>query len=114
LEVRANDSYGPGYRWVTMGVKGQNDPEIVLYQTTPEEKDPRLQHAGNLSGWIFETDDCRKQAEELRAKGVKIIMEPNDAPWGTQAAFQDLYGNAFLLVQPRSFTQEELDQYECR
>jgi predicted enzyme related to lactoylglutathione lyase len=50
--------------------------------------------------WIFKVDDCRKTVEELREKGVKILNEPSDNPFATNAIIADLYGKAFLLQEP--------------
>ncbi|SFJ16776.1 VOC family protein [Thermoflavimicrobium dichotomicum] len=112
LTIKVNESNGSGFRWVTVSPKGQENVEIVLYQTSPDEKDPALKQVGMTSGWVFDTDNCKQTVEELRQKGVQILMEPNYAPWGTQAVFTDLYGNKFVLVEPRTFTQQELDEFE--
>ena len=37
-----------------------------------------------------------------KAKGVTFIREPKEEPYGTVAVFQDLYGNLWDLLQPRS------------
>ena len=35
----------------------------------------------------------------LRATGVRFVREPKEAPYGTVAVFEDLYGNLWDLVQ---------------
>jgi predicted enzyme related to lactoylglutathione lyase len=97
FEVQDNAEYGPGYRWVTIRPREQQDVVIVLHQ--PHETETALQ-TGNVSHWVFSTRDCRKTVEELRSRGVKIVHEPEEVPWGVQATFEDLYGNHFVLVQP--------------
>jgi predicted enzyme related to lactoylglutathione lyase len=42
-------------------------------------------------------DNCESTVEELRKKGVKILMEPQSQAYGTQAIIADLYGNSFVL-----------------
>ena len=37
--------------------------------------------------------------EAYRARGVRFVREPKEAPYGTVAAFEDLYGNLWDLVQ---------------
>lgn len=113
LQIHTDATFGEGTRWVTMHAADQKDLEIVLYKQSAKEKDSRLREVGNVASWVFDTSDCRADIENMKQKGVKITMEVNDAPWGTQAAFEDLYGNSFLLVQPREFTQEEVDNYNC-
>ncbi|MBM7868337.1 glyoxalase [Heliobacterium gestii] len=102
LTLHSDQSFGPGYRWVTMGAPKNPETQIVLYEITAGEKDPRLTQAGRIAGWVFHSDDCRKDIEHLRSQGVTITLEPEDLPWGTQAGFDDLYGNSFLLVQPKA------------
>jgi predicted enzyme related to lactoylglutathione lyase len=48
----------------------------------------------NVTFW---TDDVESTVRDLKAKGVKITMEPKTADWGTAAAFQDIDGNNFLV-----------------
>lgn len=110
LKIHTDAAFGEG-RWLTMNAGDQKDLEIVLYKPSVEEKDSRLTKSGNVASWVFDTNDCHRDIETMRQKGVTITMEPNDAPWGTQAAFEDLYGNSFVLVQSREFTQEEVDSY---
>ena len=52
------------------------------------------------SSFIFKVDNCESTVEELRKKGVKILMEPQTQPYGTQAIIADLYGNSFVLREP--------------
>ena len=84
---------------MTVGVKGQ-DVEIVLHKPHGEAK----RAASNVHGFVFSSDDCRKDAEELRQRGVKITQEPEEVPWGVQTIFEDLYGNTHVLVEPRQYT----------
>ena len=37
LELRADNPMGEGYRWVTVGVKGQEDVDIVLHKPFGEQ-----------------------------------------------------------------------------
>ena len=103
LELRGDNTYGEGYRFVTMGVEGQ-DVEIVLHKP---HGDPASGASSSTPGvvhsFVFAPDDCRKEVEELRWRGVKITGEPEDVPWGVQAIFEDLYGNSHVLVEQREF-----------
>ncbi len=38
--------------------------------------------------------------EAYKAKGVRFVREPRREPYGTVAAFEDLYGNRWDLLQP--------------
>ncbi|WP_091741279.1 VOC family protein [Marininema mesophilum] len=102
LELRSDNPFGNGYRWVTLGTGGNSshqDTEIVFYQPGPREEDSRMARLGQISKWVFGTDDCRGDVELLRSRGVKIVDGPSDLPWGVQAMFEDLYGNTFVMVE---------------
>ncbi|AQS58097.1 VOC family protein [Desulforamulus ferrireducens] len=96
LEVRKDNTFGEGYRFIAVGAKQQPDVEIVLNKNIPG-----VVEVGKVSGWVFGTDNCRQQVETLREQGVQILSEPEEVPWGIQAAIADPYGNSFVLVEER-------------
>jgi uncharacterized glyoxalase superfamily protein PhnB len=57
---------------------------------------------GWFSAGAFHTADCRKTFEELRAKGVEFISEPEDQFYGVVAVFKDPFGNWFSMTQPKN------------
>jgi predicted enzyme related to lactoylglutathione lyase len=56
---------------------------------------------GALGGGVIETDDCRRTVEELKARGVTFLQEPQDRPYGIEALFRDDSGNWFSLTQSK-------------
>jgi predicted enzyme related to lactoylglutathione lyase len=62
-----------------------------------EEKAADLMNQIGKTSYIFIVDNCESTVEELRKKGVKILMEPQSQAYGTQAIIADLYGNSFVL-----------------
>lgn len=96
LEVRKDNTFGGGHRFITVGAKQQQDLEIVLFKNQPG-----MGEAAKVSHWVFGTDDCRRQVKTLKERGVQILSEPQEVPWGIQAAFADPYGNSFVLVEER-------------
>jgi catechol 2,3-dioxygenase-like lactoylglutathione lyase family enzyme len=112
FEVRHDVQMGPGARFVTVGVKGQ-DIDFNLMVPAPPVLDPEsaeqlktLIAKGVLGAAALHTDDCRATYEELRAKGVEFLMEPAERPYGIEAIFRDDSGNWFSLTQPSA----ELDE----
>jgi predicted enzyme related to lactoylglutathione lyase len=106
LEKKADQRFGPGMRWLTVAPKDQMEVEIVLQPPASalhgEEGAKRmLDRVGQGTTWVFYTDDCRKDYETLRARGVRFTREPQEQPYGIEALFEDLYGNPFSLLQPR-------------
>ena len=48
---------------------------------------------------FLRTDDFWRDYEEMRSAGIQFAREPKEAPYGTVAVFQDLYGNLWDLVE---------------
>ncbi len=105
FEKRADEPFGPGWRWVTVAPKEQKEVEITLLKPDPtmmgEEKARVLaEHIGKAPTWSYSVDDCRKTYEELVAKGVKFSSTPTEQFYGIEAVCEDLYGNSISLVEP--------------
>jgi hypothetical protein len=58
-----------------------------------------LVEKGALGVGAFETDDCRKTFDELKAKGVAFHGAPAERPYGIEALMKDDSGNWFSMVQ---------------
>ncbi len=95
-----------GFRWLTVIPPHQPDIEIVLSEPGepmfPADLLPHVQallerDAG--SGGVWETDDCQKTYEELRAKGIEFIKPPTKEFYGIEALFKDGCGNWFSLTE---------------
>lgn len=100
-----DQTFGPGFRWLTVAPIEQSDVEIVLQKPDPnmmgEEKAKILvEGIGNAPTWSYSVDDCRKTYEELVAKGVKFSSPPTEQFYGVEAVCEDLYGNSISLVEP--------------
>lgn len=105
LEKRADMTFGPGLRWLTVAPKGQKKPEIALAKPDAtlhgEQRTAELMgHIGHGIPWVFDTPDCRKTYELLIARGVKFLSTPTKQLYGVEAVFEDPYGNMFTLLEP--------------
>ncbi len=94
------------YRFLTVGPPLQPEVHFILGVPGPPVHDPdtaarmnELVAKGAMSGLSFEVDDCRATYSELKGRGVEMIQEPNEVPWGIDAAFRDLSGNHIRFVQ---------------
>lgn len=110
FEVRSDHSFGSNYRWITIGLPGQ-DVEIILHKVDKHSVDPRLHQVGQITGWVLHTNHCNKETARLKEMGVKFSLDPEEAPWGTQAVFEDLYGNSLILLEPRHFPYSPIDNF---
>jgi predicted enzyme related to lactoylglutathione lyase len=108
LEVREDVTMGT-FRWLTVGLKTQPDAAMVLMpigagpMQTAEQAAAlkKLVEAGVLGGGVLATDDCKRTYEELKARGVVFVREPQEQPYGVEALFHDDSGNFFSLTQRR-------------
>jgi catechol 2,3-dioxygenase-like lactoylglutathione lyase family enzyme len=114
FELRDDITVGDGgMRWLTVGPKGQPDVRLTLMEPGPPAHDPEsgeqlkaLIGKGVMSAGAFNTDDCRATYQELVARGVSFIQEPQDRPYGVEAIFRDDSGNWYSLTQPRDHLDE--------
>jgi catechol 2,3-dioxygenase-like lactoylglutathione lyase family enzyme len=107
FEVRNDMKMDNGFRWLTVGPKGQPDLEIILME--PKEgpmwsKDVadqvrKLVAAGTFGVGVFETADCRATYEELKAKGVQFLQPPTERFYGIEALVRDNSGDWFSLCE---------------
>jgi len=98
---KRTDVTGPGgYRYVTVGLKGQ-DLEIALYQqgSVSQVNSKNWKPASNPPISIG-VENCMATFEQLASRGVKFLQEkPEVHPWGTSATFSDLDGNLISVNQ---------------
>ena len=117
FEVNMDESMPNGFRWLTVSPKGQSDLQIILMKVAPppgEFSDVRkiqpqdvetigaLMKKGAFGAGVFQTADCRKTYEEMKAKGVQFLSPPQDQFYGVEAVFCDPFGNWFSMTQPKN------------
>jgi catechol 2,3-dioxygenase-like lactoylglutathione lyase family enzyme len=113
FEPHTDITMGEGYRWVT--VRHPSQPELQLTFMTPgpplgEDAAEFLRRQlgkGEMGGVGLHVDDCRKTFEELSAKGVTFLQEPEDRPYGVEAVMRDNTGNWLVLVEPKAYSAED-------
>jgi predicted enzyme related to lactoylglutathione lyase len=114
MEVRADVTVPEmgNFRWLAVGPAGQEDFAIVLMAipgppvmdgSTAEEV--RNLMAKGFAGTIFlTTEDCQASYQDLTARGVEFVEQPEERPYGIDAAFRDPSGNNIRLTQVREMT----------
>ncbi|GAA4741528.1 hypothetical protein GCM10023350_27680 [Nocardioides endophyticus] len=68
----------------------------------------RAQADGGLNGLGMNVDDCQKTYEELGAKVVEFLQNPEERPYGVEALCRDDSGNRIVLVEPREFSPADI------
>jgi catechol 2,3-dioxygenase-like lactoylglutathione lyase family enzyme len=96
------DTYQPEQdkRWVVVAPPGTSGTTLLLARAVTTEQETFI---GNQSGgrvFLFlSTDDFWRDYHEMLASGIHFVREPKEAPYGTVAVFQDLYGNLWDLIE---------------
>jgi catechol 2,3-dioxygenase-like lactoylglutathione lyase family enzyme len=97
------------FRWLTVGPAGQPDMAIVLMAIpgAPVMDDSTASQVRSLMGKGFAgtvfltTDDVRASYDELRARGVEFVEQPEERPYGIDSSFRDPSGNNIRLTEVR-------------
>jgi catechol 2,3-dioxygenase-like lactoylglutathione lyase family enzyme len=95
------------FRWLTVGVPGQDDVAIVLmavpgppvFDEETRKQILELVSKGAATGLFFTTDDVQATYEELKARGVEFQSEPAEQPYGVDVGVRDPSGNQMRVGQ---------------
>lgn len=114
LELREDVRLGEDFRWLTVGHPSQ--PELAVHLSTPSSLTSddlagsiqRAQAEGHLPAIGLAVDDCRATVADLQAKGVEVLQEPSERPYGIEAVIRDVSGNWLVLVEHQEFDPEAM------
>ena len=100
FDLSEDTDMGGGKRWVRVTPKG-GGTSLLLAKATSEAQ---ISAVGKQAGdrvWLFlETDDFARDHRAWTAAGVTFRETPRHEPYGVVAVFEDLYGNAWDLIEP--------------
>ena len=100
FDLSEDTDMGGGKRWVRVTPKGGQTSLLLARATTPEQ----VARVGDQAGgrvWLFlETDDLIRDHAAWSAAGVHFREAPRHEPYGRVVVFEDLYGNAWDLIEP--------------
>jgi catechol 2,3-dioxygenase-like lactoylglutathione lyase family enzyme len=96
-----------GFRWLAVGPPNQPDVALALLaipgppmfdeETAGHLRD--LVAKGAAGGLFFATDDLNDLYGQLKDRGVEIVQEPTEQPYGIDMAVRDPSGNQIRLAQ---------------
>ena len=96
------DTYQPEQdkRWVVVAPPGSEGANLLLARASTADQEAFI---GNQTGgrvFLFlNTDDFWRDYNGMLAAGINFVREPKEAPYGTVAVFEDLYGNLWDLIE---------------
>lgn len=96
------DTYQPEQdkRWVVVAPAGSTGTSLLLARaSTPEQVERIGTQTGGRVFLFLGTDDFWRDHRRMTDAGVTFVRPPSEAPYGTVAVFEDLYGNRWDLVQ---------------
>ncbi len=88
------------YRWLL--VKAPDNQEFAInleLARTSDEKALVGRQAAGQPLFGIATDNCRRDFDEMKARGVQFESEPKTMPYGTGVMLKDLYGNKIYMNQ---------------
>jgi catechol 2,3-dioxygenase-like lactoylglutathione lyase family enzyme len=109
FEVR-NDVGYQGMRWITVAPAGQGGTSIVLYPpaaspgVTDNERRTiaEMMAKGTYASIIFASADVDATFALLQSRGIEVVEEPTDQPYGVRdCAVRDPAGNLIRIQQRR-------------
>jgi catechol 2,3-dioxygenase-like lactoylglutathione lyase family enzyme len=99
LEDRAMPE--PGKRWVTVRPRGGGCGLLLARAANETQRQAIGRQSGGRVFLFLHTDDFARDHAAWRARGVRFREAPREESFGTVAVFEDPYGNAWDLIQPR-------------
>lgn len=102
------DTYQPEQdkRWVLVAPPGSNGTNLLLARASMPEQEAFIgRQTGGRVFLFLRTDNFWRDFNEMTTAGVKFVREPKEAPYGTVAVFEDLYGNLWDLIEQKTSDQ---------
>jgi catechol 2,3-dioxygenase-like lactoylglutathione lyase family enzyme len=91
-----------GKRWVLLAPKGSRETRLLLAKADGPEQVAAIGKAvGGRVAFFLYTDDFARDHAAMLAAGVGFREAPRHEAYGTVAAFDDLYGNGWDLIEAK-------------
>jgi len=102
------DARNGDYRWLTVQHPDQSSFQLGLFKPQPPTVDDATAQTlremvakGAMPPLVLVVDDCRKDYETMRGRGVEFTQEPVERYGSVDASFRDPSGNGWKLIQAR-------------
>lgn len=92
-------------RWVVISPPGSSGTSLLLARASAPGQEAFVgNQAGGRVFLFLQSDDFWRDFNRMVAAGVTFVRAPSEAPYGTVAVFEDLYGNRWDLLQYKGST----------
>ena len=90
-------------RWVLVSPEGKGGCSILLARASDEEQRNRIgnQTGGRVFLFLY-SDNLQSDYQTLLDNKIRIIHPPRSEPYGSVLVFQDLFGNLWDMIEPKS------------
>ncbi len=100
FELVSDTDLGGGKRWVLVAPRG-GATRLVLAKAAGAAQEARIgDQTGGRVFLFLETEDFARDFAAFTARGVRFVRAPRTESYATVAVFEDLYGNAWDLLEP--------------
>jgi len=102
LSLVEDSHLGGGKRWVVVA-PGAAGTRFLLAKASDDQQTALVGGQGGGRVWLFlHTDAFEADHARLSAAGVRFLEAPRHEAYGSVAVFEDLYGNRWDLLQPKT------------
>ena len=105
FDLSEDTDMGGDKRWVQVTPKGGQTSLLLARATTDAQREAVGKQAGDRVWLFLETDDLIRDHAAWTAAGVEFRETPRQESYGKVVVFQDLYGNAWDLIEPARETR---------
>jgi catechol 2,3-dioxygenase-like lactoylglutathione lyase family enzyme len=103
FDLVADTDMGGGKRWVVVAPPGRSGAQLLLAKADGEAQRAAI---GNQGGgrvtFFLNTNQFERDHAAMVGRGVRFLEAPRHEAYGSVAVFEDLYGNKWDLIQPKS------------
>jgi catechol 2,3-dioxygenase-like lactoylglutathione lyase family enzyme len=90
-------------RWLLVAPADSSGIALLLAEAaTPEESRAIGNQTGGRVFLFLHTDDFWRDYRAYQFRGIHFLETPREESYGTVAVFEDLYGNKWDLLQPKT------------
>jgi catechol 2,3-dioxygenase-like lactoylglutathione lyase family enzyme len=102
FDLAQDTPQGAGKRWVVVRPAGAETGLLLAKAAGDGQAQGVGDQAGGRVFLFLHTDDFARDHGRMSAAGVRFLEPPRQEPYGVVAVFEDLYGNRWDLIEPKT------------